>query len=62
MLETLESRLLRCKLIEHLLHHASPQKTPLPMSLSLLLHFLHNATLPPDPTVSTSTAQRHPPT
>ncbi|XP_035619396.2 SUMO-interacting motif-containing protein 1 [Oncorhynchus keta] len=50
MLETLESRLLRCKLIEHLLHHASPQKTPLPMSLSLLLHFLHNATLPPDPT------------
>uniref|UniRef100_A0A4W5L4V6 Uncharacterized protein n=2 Tax=Hucho hucho TaxID=62062 RepID=A0A4W5L4V6_9TELE len=50
MLETMESRLLRCKLIEHLLHHASPQKTPLPMSLSLLLHFLHNATLPPDPT------------
>ncbi|KAK6298295.1 hypothetical protein J4Q44_G00313500 [Coregonus suidteri] len=50
LLETLESRLLRCKLIEHLLHHASPQKTPLPMSLSLLLHFLHNATLPPDPT------------
>ncbi|KAL0974021.1 hypothetical protein UPYG_G00214360, partial [Umbra pygmaea] len=50
LLQTLESQLLRCKLTEHLLHDASPKKTPLPMSLSLLLHFLQNATLTPDPT------------
>ncbi|KAJ8015304.1 hypothetical protein DPEC_G00024740 [Dallia pectoralis] len=50
LLETLESRLLRCKLTEHLLRYASPEKTPLPMSLKLLLHFLNNATLTPDPT------------
>ncbi|XP_029918418.1 SUMO-interacting motif-containing protein 1 isoform X2 [Myripristis murdjan] len=48
LLESLQSKLLRCKLLEHLLDYACPQKTPLPMSLSLLLHFLKNCTLKPD--------------
>ncbi|XP_072251936.1 uncharacterized protein simc1 [Leuresthes tenuis] len=50
LLESLESKLLRCKLLEHLLDYACPQKTTLPMSLSLLLHFLKNCALAPDPT------------
>ncbi|XP_030001849.1 SUMO-interacting motif-containing protein 1 isoform X2 [Sphaeramia orbicularis] len=50
LLESLQSKLLRCKLLEHLLDYACPVKTPLPMSLSLLLHFLKNCTLTPDPT------------
>ncbi|XP_071373443.1 SUMO-interacting motif-containing protein 1 isoform X3 [Centroberyx affinis] len=49
LLESLQSKLLRCKLVEHLLGYACPQKTPMPMSLSLLLHFLKNCTLTPDP-------------
>ena len=52
LLESLESKLLRCKLLEHLLDYACPQKITLPMSLSLLLHFLKNCTLAPDPTVN----------
>lgn len=51
LLESLQSSLLRCKLLEHLLDYACPLKTPLPMSLSLLLHFLKNCSLPPDPMV-----------
>ncbi|XP_008275942.1 uncharacterized protein simc1 [Stegastes partitus] len=50
LLESLQSKLLRCKLLEHLLDYACPLKTSLPMSLSLLLHFLKNCTLSPDPT------------
>ncbi|XP_029020532.1 uncharacterized protein simc1 isoform X2 [Betta splendens] len=48
LLESLQSKLLRCKLLEHLLDYACPLKIPLPMSLSLLLHFLKNCTLAPD--------------
>lgn len=49
LLETLESSLLRCKLVEHLLDHACPLRISLPMSRCLLLHFLRNCTLTPDP-------------
>lgn len=52
LLESLQSNLLRCKLLEHLLDYACPVKTSLPMSLSLLLHFMKNCTLAPDPTVN----------
>lgn len=52
LLESLQSKLLRCKLLEHLLDYACPLKISLPMSLSLLLHFLKNCTLAPDPTVN----------
>nr|XP_006632022.1 PREDICTED: SUMO-interacting motif-containing protein 1 isoform X1 [Lepisosteus oculatus] len=50
LLKTMESKLLQCKLLELLLDHACPQKTTMPMSLSLLLHFLQNTELPLDPT------------
>ncbi|XP_060903879.1 uncharacterized protein simc1 [Labrus mixtus] len=49
LLECLQSKLLRCKLLEHLLDYACPLKVSLPMSLSLLLHFLKHCTLDPDP-------------
>ncbi|XP_067374056.1 uncharacterized protein simc1 isoform X1 [Channa argus] len=49
LLESMQSKLLRCKLLEHLLDYTCPLKIPLPMSLSLLLHFLKNCTLAPDP-------------
>lgn len=52
MLESLQSKLLRCKLLEHLLDYACPVKIALPMSLSLLLHFMKNCTLTPDPMVN----------
>ncbi|CAG5991261.1 unnamed protein product [Menidia menidia] len=58
LLESLESKLLRCKLLEHLLDYACPQKVTLPMSLSLLLHFLKSCTLEPDPTDGTERWQR----
>ncbi|XP_076021122.1 uncharacterized protein simc1 [Genypterus blacodes] len=50
LLESLQSKLLRCKLLQRLLEYACPLKTSLTMSLSLLLHFLKNCTLTPDPT------------
>ncbi|XP_056144747.1 SUMO-interacting motif-containing protein 1 isoform X2 [Lampris incognitus] len=49
LLESLKSKLLSCKLLEYLLDYACPQKIHLPMSLSLLLNFLKNCTLKPDP-------------
>lgn len=52
LLESLQSKLLRCKLLEHLLDYACPVKSTLPMSLSLLLHLMKNCTLAPDPTVN----------
>lgn len=52
LLESLQSKLMRYKLLEHLLDYACPQKISVPMSLSLLLHFLKNCTLAPDPTVN----------
>ncbi|KAM9356745.1 SUMO-interacting motif-containing protein 1 [Symphorus nematophorus] len=58
LLESLQSKLLRCKLLEHLLDYACPLKISLPMSLSLLLHFMKNCTLAPDPTDGTETWQR----
>ncbi|KAM8908492.1 SUMO-interacting motif-containing protein 1 isoform 2-T2 [Spinachia spinachia] len=58
LLESLQSKLLRCKLLEHLLDYACPLKTPLPMSLSLLLHFLKYCTLAPDPSDGTERWQR----
>ncbi|XP_061542323.1 SUMO-interacting motif-containing protein 1 isoform X2 [Phycodurus eques] len=50
LLNSLQSNLLRWKLLEHLLDYACPLKTPVPMSLSRLLHFLENCTLAADPT------------
>ncbi|XP_068442280.1 SUMO-interacting motif-containing protein 1 [Clinocottus analis] len=58
LLESMQSKLLRCKLLEHLLDYACPVKTPLPMSLSLLLHFLKYCTLAPDPSDGTERWQR----
>ncbi|XP_029298195.1 uncharacterized protein simc1 isoform X2 [Cottoperca gobio] len=58
LLESLQSKLLRCKLLEHLLDYACPQKISLPMSLSLLLHFLKHCTLTPDPSDGTAGWQR----
>uniref|UniRef100_A0A3P9JUA4 SUMO interacting motifs containing 1 n=1 Tax=Oryzias latipes TaxID=8090 RepID=A0A3P9JUA4_ORYLA len=52
LLDSLQSKLLRCKLLEHLLDYACPQKLAVPMSLTLLLHFMKNCTLAPDPTVN----------
>lgn len=49
LLKSLQSKLLKCKLLEHLLDYSCPAKTSVPMSLSLLLHFLKNCTLSPDP-------------
>ncbi|KAL7863583.1 hypothetical protein SRHO_G00125670 [Serrasalmus rhombeus] len=53
LLSTLESNLLRCKLLELLLDQACSQKRPLPMSFKLLLHFLQTSTLAPDPSDGT---------
>lgn len=58
LLESLENMLLRCKLVEQLLQYACPLKTSLPMSLSLLLHFLKNCTLEPDPKDGTEKWQK----
>ncbi|KAL4631335.1 SUMO-interacting motif-containing protein 1 isoform X1 [Arapaima gigas] len=41
LLETVENKLLRCKLLELLLEHTCPRKIQLPMSLNLILHFVH---------------------
>ncbi|XP_052005881.1 SUMO-interacting motif-containing protein 1-like [Xyrauchen texanus] len=49
LLSTMESKLLRCKLLELLLDEACSPKRRLPMSLSLLLHYLQSATLASDP-------------
>lgn len=50
LLGSLQSKLLRCKLLEHLLDYSCPVKISLPMSLSLLLHFMKYCTLAADPT------------
>lgn len=48
LLETMQSKLLRCKLLEHLLDYSCSVKISVPMSLRLLLHFLKNSTLAAD--------------
>ncbi|XP_024139652.1 SUMO-interacting motif-containing protein 1 [Oryzias melastigma] len=53
LLDSLQSKLLRCKLLELLLDYACPKKLAVPMSLTLLLHFMKNCTLAPDPTDGT---------
>ncbi|XP_077433492.1 uncharacterized protein simc1 isoform X2 [Vanacampus margaritifer] len=50
LLDSLQSSLLRWKLLESLLDYASPLKSAAPMSLSRLLYFLENCTLAADPT------------
>ncbi|CAL8263929.1 unnamed protein product [Lota lota] len=50
LLDSLQSELLKCKLLQHLLEHSCTEKTPLPMSLSLLLHFLKHGTPSQEPT------------
>ncbi|XP_068596877.1 uncharacterized protein simc1 [Brachionichthys hirsutus] len=49
LLESLQSKLVRCKLLELLLDYACPVKTCLPMSLGLVLHFMKYCTLASDP-------------
>ncbi|KAK1804531.1 hypothetical protein P4O66_020532 [Electrophorus voltai] len=49
LLNTLESSLLKCKMLELLLDEACCKKRPLPMSFKLLLHFLKTSTLALDP-------------
>lgn len=51
LLSTLESKLLRCKLLKLLLDEACSEKTRLPMSPSLLLHYLKISTLASEPSV-----------
>ncbi|KAI4896533.1 hypothetical protein NFI96_015407, partial [Prochilodus magdalenae] len=58
LLSTLESNLLRCKLLELLLDQACSLKRPLPMSFKLLLHFLQTCTLAPDPSDGTERWKR----
>ncbi|XP_041079392.1 SUMO-interacting motif-containing protein 1-like isoform X2 [Polyodon spathula] len=50
LLNTMESQLLCCKLLELLLGYACPLRTQLHMSLGLILHFLRHAELPLDTT------------
>ncbi|RXM96856.1 SUMO-interacting motif-containing protein 1 [Acipenser ruthenus] len=50
LLNTMESQLLCCKLLELLLGYACPLRTQLHMSLGLILHFLRHAELPSDTT------------
>ncbi|XP_054647914.1 SUMO-interacting motif-containing protein 1 isoform X2 [Dunckerocampus dactyliophorus] len=50
LLDSMQNNLLRCKMLEHMLDYACPLKTPVPMSLSRLLHFLENCTPAADPT------------
>nr|XP_023690302.1 SUMO-interacting motif-containing protein 1 isoform X1 [Paramormyrops kingsleyae] len=49
LLETLDSSLLRCKVLELLLHNSCLHKSNTPMSLKLLLHFFQNAMPTTDP-------------
>lgn len=58
LLGTLQSNLLRCKLVELLLNQSSSQQRLLPMSFNLLLHFLHTSTLAPDPSDGTERWRR----
>lgn len=51
LLESLRSKRLRCKLLKHLLDYVCSVKTPLPASLSLLLHYMRNCELLQEPTV-----------
>ncbi|KAK1161085.1 SUMO-interacting motif-containing protein 1-like [Acipenser oxyrinchus oxyrinchus] len=50
LLNTMESQLLCCKLLELLLGYTCPLRTQLHMSLGLILHFLRHAELPSDTT------------
>ncbi|XP_041122370.1 SUMO-interacting motif-containing protein 1-like [Polyodon spathula] len=50
LLNTMESQLLCCKLLEFFLGYACPLKTQMHMSLGLILHFLRHAELPHDTT------------
>lgn len=56
LLESLQSKQLRCKLLEYFLGYTCPVKISLPMSLSLLLHYMKYCTLAPDPTVNSPLA------
>ncbi|MCI4379659.1 hypothetical protein PGIGA_G00230800 [Pangasianodon gigas] len=58
LLSTLQSNLLRCKMVELLLDQSCSQKRVLPMSFKLLLHFLHTSTLAPDPSDGTERWRR----
>ncbi|KAI5624873.1 SUMO-interacting motif-containing protein 1, partial [Silurus asotus] len=58
LLSTLQSNLLRCKMVELLLDRSSSQKRVLPMSFNLLLHFLHTSTPAPDPSDGTERWRR----
>ncbi|KAK2839052.1 hypothetical protein Q7C36_013866 [Tachysurus vachellii] len=58
LLSTLQSNLLRCKMVEMLLDQSCSQKRVLPMSFKLLLHFLHTSTLAPDPSDGTERWRR----
>ncbi|XP_068181561.1 uncharacterized protein simc1 [Antennarius striatus] len=58
LLESLQSKLVRCKLLEQLLDYSCPVKTCLPMSLSLLLHYMQNCTLASDPADGTERWQK----
>uniref|UniRef100_UPI00398F2685 SUMO-interacting motif-containing protein 1 isoform X2 n=1 Tax=Pristiophorus japonicus TaxID=55135 RepID=UPI00398F2685 len=46
VLRSMESQLLRCKLLEFLFHHCTKKQNTLPMSLGKVLHFLKYAKFP----------------
>ncbi|XP_051870959.1 SUMO-interacting motif-containing protein 1 isoform X2 [Pristis pectinata] len=48
VLRSMESQLLRCKLLEFLFHHCTKKQNTLPMSLGKVLHFLKYAKFPLD--------------
>ncbi|XP_046705408.1 SUMO-interacting motif-containing protein 1 isoform X2 [Silurus meridionalis] len=58
LLSTLQSNLLRCKMVELLLDRSSSQKRVLPMSFNLLLHFLRTSTPALDPSDGTERWRR----
>ncbi|KAM3867109.1 SUMO-interacting motif-containing protein 1 [Diretmus argenteus] len=58
LLESLQSELLRYKLLEYLLDYACSKRIHRPMSISLVLHFLKDCTLTPDSMDGTERWQR----
>ncbi|XP_072447014.1 SUMO-interacting motif-containing protein 1 isoform X1 [Chiloscyllium punctatum] len=48
VLRSMESQLLRCKLLEFFFHHCTEKQNTMPMSLGKVLHFLKHAKFPVD--------------
>ncbi|TRY54735.1 hypothetical protein DNTS_031260 [Danionella cerebrum] len=55
VLNTVDSKLLKCKLLKLLLDETCFQKTHLPLSTDLIIHYLRSSMLPSDPCVKLTT-------